>query len=37
VAKADAIYRQAASRLAETVDAARSEVRTAHDAYRTTH
>jgi outer membrane protein TolC len=37
VAKAEAIYRQAASRLAETVDAARSEVRAAHDAYRTTH
>jgi outer membrane protein TolC len=37
IAKAEAIYRQAAFRLAETAGHARSEVRTAYDAYRTAY
>ena len=37
VAKADAIYRQAANELAEASDAAQSEARAAYDAYRTTY
>jgi outer membrane protein TolC len=37
VAKAEAIYRQAASRLAEAAGNAQSEARTAYNAYRTTH
>jgi outer membrane protein TolC len=37
VAKADAIYRQAANELAEASDAAQSEARSAYDAYRTTY
>jgi outer membrane protein TolC len=37
VAKAEAIYRQAASRLAEAADGAQSEARTAYHAYRTTY